>query len=183
MRFDRARRWLAGLLAATSLLVYPAGTLALASAPPAAQVRLVANLTTEVRDAETGQLLQVQRKRNLVVNAGLNLIRDLLDGDAPAGITHFAVGTGATAVAASQTALVTETFRAAVTQSISDAQQLTVKYFLPSGSANGGTLAEVGLFNAASTGTMFARAVLATTIAKTSSITVTFTWTISLAAA
>lgn len=145
-------------------------------------LRLGVNVVAEVRDAETDELLDSQAVHNLVVNAGLNLIRDLLDGDAPAGITHFAVGTGATAVAASQTALVTETFRAAVTQRISDAQQLTVKYFLPSGSANGGTLAEVGLFNAASTGTMFARAVLATTIAKTSSITVTFTWTITLAA-
>lgn len=146
-------------------------------------LRLGVNVVAEVRDAETGELLAEQAVHNLVVNAGLNLIRDLLDGDAPAGLTHFAVGTGATAVAASQTALVTETFRAAVTQRTSDAQQLIVKYFLPSGSANGGTLAEVGLFNAASTGTMFARAVLATTIAKTSSITVTFTWTVALSAA
>jgi hypothetical protein len=145
-------------------------------------VTLDCNLRVEVRDAATGALLAEELLHNLVVNAGLNLIRDLLDGDAVAGLTHFAVGTGTTAVAASQTALVTETFRAAVSSRTSSAQSLSVKYYLPSGSANGGTLAEVGLFNAASTGTMFARAKLASTIAKTSSVTVTFTWAINLAA-
>ena len=145
-------------------------------------VALDCNLRVEVRDAATDALIAEELLHNLVVNAGLNLIRDLLDGDAVAGLTHFAVGTGTTAVAASQTALVTETFRAAVTSRTSSAESLSVKYYLPSGSANGGTLAEVGLFNAASSGTMFARAKLASTIAKTSSVTVTFTWAINLAA-
>lgn len=148
-----------------------------------ATIHLGVNVHVEVHDADTGELLHEQDVHNLVVNAGLNLIRDLLDGDAPAGLTYFAVGTSATAASAAQTTLVAETFRAAVTSRTSDAQKLTVKYYLPSGSGNGATLAEVGLFNHVSAGTMFARAVLSSTIAKTSAITVTFTWDINLAAA
>lgn len=181
MRFPRARAWLAGVLAATAMWLHPVEPVEAAAVR--AQVRLVANLRVEEHDAETGVLLRAQEKRNLVVDAGLNLIRDLLDGDAVAGLTHMAVGTGSTAAAAAQTALVAEVARGAVTQRISNAKQLIVRYFLPSTLGNGSTLAEVGILNAASTGTMFARAVLASTIAKTSSITVLFVWTINLAAA
>lgn len=145
-------------------------------------INLAANVLVEVHDAETGAVLDRQRIHNLVVNAGLNLIRDLLDGDAVAGITHFAVGTGTTAVSATQTALVTQVLRDAVTSRTSNAQQLVVGYYLASGSANGNTLWEAGLFNAASGGTMFARVKLASSIVKTASIAVTFTWTINLGA-
>lgn len=145
-------------------------------------VWLAANVLVVVQDATTGAEMTRQEQHNLVVNAGLNLIRDLLDGDAVAGITHFAVGTGTTAVTASDTALVTEVSRAAVAGRTSNAQQLVVSYYLPSGTANGNTLAEAGIFNAASGGTMFARVKLSPTIVKTASIAVTFTWTINLGA-
>lgn len=145
-------------------------------------VQLQDNVRVVVSDAITGETLHEETQHNLVVNAGLNLIRDLLDGDAVAGLTHFAVGTGTTAVSASQTALTTQVFRDAVTSRTSNAQQLVITYYLASGSANGNTLAEAGLFNAASGGTMFARVKLASTIVKTASIAVTFTWTINLGA-
>ena len=180
MRFPKARRWLAGLLAAAAALVYPTP---ITATMPAANALLTANLTVEVRDAVTGELLHMQQKKNLVVDAGLNLIRDLLDGDAVAGLTHMAVGTGTAAAAASDTALGTEVHRGAVTQRVSAAKQLVVKWFVNSTSANGSTLAEVGLFNAASGGTMFARAKLATAITKSSAITVQIIWTINMAAA
>ena len=140
------------------------------------------NVHVAVTDAATGAVLAEQAAHNLVVNDGLNLIRDLLDGDAVAGITHFAVGTGTAAATAGDTALGTEVFRAAVTGRTSNSQQLVVSYYLPSGSANGNTLTEAGLFNAASVGTMFARVKLASSIVKTASIAVTFTWTINLGA-
>lgn len=145
-------------------------------------VHFGANVLIAVHDAATGAELSRQVQHNLVVNAGLNLIRDLLDGDAVAGITHFAVGTGAAAVAAGDTTLSTEVFRAAVTSRTSNAQQLVVSYYLASGSANGNTLTNAGLFNSASSGTMFARVKFASSVVKTSSIAVTFTWTINLGA-
>ena len=145
-------------------------------------VNLSANVAITVHDADTGAVLERQEAHNLVVNAGLNLIRDLLDGDAVAGITHFAVGTGSSAVAAGDTTLSTEVFRAAVTGRTSNAQQLVVTYYLASGSANGNTLTNAGLFNAAGSGTLFARVKFASSIVKTASIAVTFTWTINLGA-
>lgn len=145
-------------------------------------VKLRDNVRVMVSDATTGETLHEETQHNLVVNDGLNLIRDLLDGDAVSGITHLAVGTGTTAVSAAQTALVTQVFRDALTSKTSNAQQLVVSYYLASGSANGNTLAEAGLFNAAAAGTMFARVKLASTIVKTASIAVTFTWTINLGA-
>lgn len=145
-------------------------------------VDVSANVLVEVQDADTGAVMASESVHNLVVNAGLNLIRDLLDGDAVAGITHLAVGTGTVAVTASDTALGSEQFRDTVTSRTSNAQQLVVSYYLGSGSANGNTLTEAGLFNAAAAGTMFARVKLASTIVKTASIAVTFTWTINLGA-
>ena len=148
-----------------------------------AQVTLADNIRIEVRDATTGEVLHVQEHRNLVVNAGLNLIRDFLDGDAPTAPSHFGYGTGTTAATAGDTALGGELARDAFTSKVgTGAQQQVYTYYLTSGTANGNTLGEVGLFNAASGGTMLARAVLSPTIVKTASIAVTFTWTINLGA-
>jgi hypothetical protein len=136
------------------------------------------NVTIEVRDALTDKLLKKITTHNLVVTAGRDLIRDFLyDGSTVTvdGLTHFAVGTNATAEVAANTTLGTETARELITQKTKNSAQLTVKYYLGSGVANGVTLAECGLFNAASAGTMYARATY-TGIAKTASITITYTW-------
>jgi hypothetical protein len=136
------------------------------------------------RRCTTGKrLVAYQRKRNLTVDAGLNFIRDLLNSGAANGITHFGYGTSATAAASSQTALVAQVARDTVTVKTATSKTLTVTYYLATGSGNGNTLREIGLFNAASSGTMYARAVLAAAIVKTSSISVTFTWTLTWAAA
>jgi hypothetical protein len=147
------------------------------------QVNVSANVQVTIQDAVTGAIVSQQEHRNLVVSGGLDLIRDLLDGDAVAGLTHFAVGTGTGAVSATQTGLGDEQFRDTVTQRTSNAQQLIVSYYLASGSANGNTLSEAGLFNDASAGTMFARVLLSPGIAKTTAIAITFNWTINLGAA
>ena len=89
----------------------------------------------------------------------------------------MALGTGTTAVTSTDTTLDTEVFRGAMTSFTDTDGQTVFKYFLASGSANGNTLAEAGLFTAGSGGTMYARSVLSSTIVKTSSITATFTWT------
>ena len=137
-----------------------------------------ANVLVTVTDAD-GKIVDRFQQHNLVVTAGRNLLRDLLNNTSPAGLTHVAIGTGTTAVNAAQTALVTEVFRDVITQRLTDVGQLTVTLYLSTSSANGSTLAEVGLFNASSSGTMYARVVLASTIAKTSAIAVTFTWTLT----
>lgn len=139
-------------------------------------VPCLSNVTIDIFDAKTQGLLRRERGHNLVPTAGRNLLRDFLDGDAPAGVTHFAVGTGSTAASNNDTALGTQVLRDVVTSKAKDVLKLTVKYYLATGSANGNTLREAGLFNASSGGTMYARYVLASAIVKTSSIAVTFTW-------
>lgn len=135
------------------------------------------NVTICVLDAQTGRLLHRERGHNLVTVAGRNQIRDLLyAAGAGTPITHFAIGTGSTAVAAADTALVAEVQREEVSQFTAASQLLTIAYFLPSTDLNGQTLREAGLFNASAAGTMHARYVFATAISKTSSIAVTFTW-------
>ncbi len=136
------------------------------------------NLEIAVTDAESGEVLQEIRVHNLVTTAGRNLIRDLLGNDGVSGLTHFAVGTNSTAPALSDTALKAEVFRDQITQRIDSSNQLQIKQYLSSQQANGYTLREAGLFNAGSGGTLYARAVHVA-IAKSASIAVTYTWSLS----
>lgn len=143
---------------------------------------LTGALVVEVRSARTGRVLRRLRESNLVVNAGLTLVRDLLDSTitAPTPPTHLAFGTNASAAAGTQTALVTEVFRDALTSRVRTGLTITFKHFLSSSQANGNTLREWGLFNAAAAGTMFSRAVFGSPIVKTVSITVTSQWTVTV---
>ena len=142
-------------------------------------LRCLVNVDADIFETRRGRRRFVKRvsTHNLVVNAGLDMIRDLLFGDVLGGITTFKVGTSNTPAAAGQTALVAAVHSDAVTSKTKASQSLIVKYFLASGSANGATLREAGIFNAGST--MYARVVLASDIVKTSSISVTFTWTLT----
>ncbi len=134
-----------------------------------------ANVLIEVESALSGALLSCQAVHNLAVTAGRNLIRDLLHGDAVDGLTHIATGTDGTAPAAGDTALGAEVFRGSLTDSIEDTAKLTVKLHITSTQANGNTLREAGVFNAAAAGTMYAR-VIHEDIVKTAAIRVTYTW-------
>lgn len=136
---------------------------------------VLSNVTIEVRDSRTRRLKRRIRRHNLVVDAGLNMIRDLLADEDVGFLQYFGVGTGSTAAAAGQTAMAAEVYRAQVTLFERTAKRLTVKFFLGSTAANGSSLREGAIFNAASAGTMFARFVHSA-IAKTGSNTVTYIW-------
>lgn len=135
-----------------------------------------ANVLVETVDARTGRVLARERKHNLVTDAGLNLLRDLVHGDGVT-ISHGAVGTDATAPAAGDTTLAAETLRDLIAQRTKAAQELAVKFVVGSTQGNGTTLREAGLFNAASSGTLYAR-VTPTAVAKTDAILVIYTWTL-----
>ena len=131
-----------------------------------------------------GVVIERQRVKNLVVDAGLNILRDRIAGLSTSAVSHMAVGTGVGSVSAANTALSSETFRNNITETIATNKVMTFKMYLSSTQANGGgtsTLTEIGLFNAASGPTMFARALLASSIPKSSLVTVTFTWQINFA--
>lgn len=123
--------------------------------------------------------LSTQRRHNLVVTAGLNMIRDFLSNAASTRITHVALGTGTTAAAATDTALQTEVYRDLVTLFTPSAAALNIQLYVSTAQANGSTLAEAGLLSASSSGTLYARSLFASTIAKTSAIAITVSWDLS----
>jgi hypothetical protein len=94
----------------------------------------------------------------LIVNSGLNQIRDFLNGDSPDPPSHLAVGTGTTAANASDTTLETEVLRKAVEkEEKATAGVIEYSVNIDSTEANGNNLSEIGIFNASSGGVMSIR--------------------------
>lgn len=125
-------------------------------------------------EASDGRIIE---QDNIVVNAGRDRVAEIIAGDSTAVPTHVAIGTGSTAALATDTALVTEVDRNALAASTATAGVITFRGFFSKSEANGNTIAEMGLFDQSSGGTMFCRTVLGSTIAKTSTISITVTWT------
>ncbi len=116
----------------------------------------------QLLDADTHEVLA--ESHNMVVNDGLNLTGLLLAGLASVGLTYCAIGTGTTAVADTQHALVTETARQQITQAGVTAAVMTLSTFFAAATC-GVHIKELGLFGAAATsaansGTMYARTLL-----------------------
>jgi hypothetical protein len=93
-------------------------------------------------------------------------------------MSHMAVGTGTTAAAVGNTALVTELDRNALSSTTVSTN--TVQYSGTWAAGDGtGALTEAGIFNASSAGTMLARTVFSV-VNKGASDQVTITWTITV---
>lgn len=112
-----------------------------------------------------GHYSETKVVKNKIVNAGLALAAGLLNGSgSPTTPTYIAVGTGTTAVAATDTTLQTESStsglsRAAatvslVTTTVTNDTAQWVKSFSVTGSV---AVTESGVFNASSNGTMLCR--------------------------
>ena len=127
--------------------------------------------------------------KNLVVNTGRNIIRNIMaepDSDTRASFLniYFYWGSGTDVATAGETALVTpSTYDSGNPQAITEANistdyQITYKYYMPSSEANSETIAEAGLFfgNLAGSTTMFARVKLGSAIEKTADKAITFSW-------
>jgi hypothetical protein len=128
--------------------------------------------------------IKQEEEQNLVVTTGLSyLISRAKDATATA-MSHIAVGTGTTVAATTQTALVGEVARVALTSTTQVTTTVTgdaIQYVatFPAGSGTA-ALTEAGIFNAASGGTMMARTVFAV-INKGALDTLTITWKITIA--
>jgi hypothetical protein len=128
-----------------------------------------------------GKLKEVRDVENLIVTVGSEGIMDQLLA-APTIIkpTHMAVGTGAVAPAAGNTALGTEVDRNALTSKTRATNVLTMVGDWAAGDATNAALTEAGLFSQAAgtdaTHPMFARATF-TAIDKQAADTLQITWT------
>lgn len=106
-----------------------------------------------------GGLTQVRMGANLVVTTGLNAVIDRLQAAAVAVHDYQAVGTGTTAAAVGDTALVTE-IGTRVQGTLSQPTAATDRLVSTFAAGNAtGALTETGRLNAATTGNLFARQV------------------------
>lgn len=107
--------------------------------------------------------VEVRRKDNLILNVGFDFIANAI-GDAnsrPAVIGYTAVGTGTTAVSASQTSLVTELARKAATYSHTTGTKVfSFTTYFAAGEATG-AITEAGVCNASSGGIFLDRVTFA----------------------
>lgn len=107
--------------------------------------------------------VEVRRKDNLILNVGFDFIANAI-GNAnsrPAVIGYTAVGTGTTAVSASQTSLVTELARKAATYSHTTGTKIfSFTTYFAAGEATG-AITEAGVCNASSGGIFLDRVTFA----------------------
>ena len=128
----------------------------------------------------------VQRVNNLVVTAGKNWVNSRMNAATAGVMTHMAIGTGTTAAAVGQTALVTEAARVALTTSGGSVSNNVITYTatIPADTPDvtapaTAAITEAGIFNANSAGTMLARTVF-TAINKGELDTMTISWDITI---
>ena len=146
---------------------------------PADQFSLTGVMESVLHKAD-GSALYV-RKRNLITNAGFDFIADVIGKNSqPGDMTHIAIGTAATAAAATQTALVSEEARGTASYSHSAGTKVfTFETTFNPGDGTG-ALAESGVFNAASGGIMLNRVVFSVLNKGASdSLTQRFTFTLA----
>lgn len=145
--------------------------------------KLKGELTIELYDAITSQLLSREIVKNLVVTAGKASIADALRGTASKGeITYCAVGTGTTAPAIGDTQLETELARKQISTNSLASKVVTFRTFYNATEANG-TLREAGLFGdlataTANTGTLYCRTAI--NRVKSASNTLSLSWALTV---
>jgi hypothetical protein len=89
----------------------------------------------------------VQKTKNLVVTSGKEWVAKRMAGQ-DSNMTHMAIGTGTTVAAASQTALVTELERNAMTVSGGTVSTKTIEYAATYSAGDGtGAITEAGIFD------------------------------------
>ena len=120
----------------------------------------------------------VQEVPNLVVTTGKNYVASRMKDTTETAISHMAIGTSTTAAAAGDTTLGAEDFRNALTSTTVTANVVTYVAEFAAGEGSG-AIAEAGLFNASSGGTMLCRTVFSV-VNKGASDSMTITWTVTV---
>jgi hypothetical protein len=120
----------------------------------------------------------ITERDNLVVNAGLDNIAELLTG-AGYAITDIEFGTSATAATATDTTITGAFSKVIDSDSVSSPGKAVFLASLTTAENNGMTIREIGLID--SNGDLFARIVIPA-IVKTNLITVSVEWTINISA-
>lgn len=136
---------------------------------------LKGHLHIVLRD-EHGNVKEEMEGPNVVVNGGKAWVASRMAGT-PAVMSHMAIGSSNTAESPTQTALLAQTAIVALTSTTPSTNQVT--YVATFGAGVGtGVVAEAGIFDAASAGTMLARSI-AISLTKGATDVLTVTWVIT----
>lgn len=140
--------------------------------------------TVKLEQIRDGKIIDTREIHNLVVNAGYDLVRDLLakQNDRPNPIQYIALGTGNSATTVTMTALQSQwgnRYLAVYAPDGSDHTLFTLSQTIPAHTGGTAALTESGLFTAATGGTMFDR-VTFSVINKEPADTIIITYTINL---
>ena len=120
----------------------------------------------------------VQEIHNLVVTTGKNFVASRMKDATATAMSHLAIGTGTTAAAAGNTALVTEAARQALTSTTVSTNEVAYVAAFAAGTGTG-AITEAGLLNASSGGTLLCRTVFSV-VNKGADDSMTITWTITV---
>jgi hypothetical protein len=141
------------------------------------QLVVTGALKIVLADAE-GNIKEDIEVKNLVVTVGKNFIASRMIGTTDNIMSHMAIGTGSTAAAVGNTALVTEVGRVALSSNVRTTNSIAYVATFPPGTGTG-AITEAGLFNAASAGTLLCRSVFGV-ITKGAADTLGITWTVTV---
>mgnify|MGYP001286081080 FL=1 len=119
----------------------------------------------------------VQEIDNLVVTAGKGYVASRMKDATATAMSHMAIGTGTTAAAAGQTALVSESARVALTSTTVSGADVTYVATFPAGTGTA-AITEAAILNASSGGTMLCRTVFAV-VNKAASDSLSVTWVVT----
>lgn len=125
-----------------------------------------------------GTVKHEQDVKNLVVTTGLGYIASRMKDATATAMSHMAIGSGATAAAAGDTALGTELGRVALTSTTVTGNQVVYVAAFPAGTGTG-AVTEAGLFNAGAAGTMLCRTVFSV-VNKAAGDSMSITWTVTI---
>lgn len=135
-------------------------------------LKLTGKLTIAINDEI------VQEVPNLVVTAGKGYVASRMKDTSATAMSHMAIGSGTTAAAASQAALVSELARTGLTSTtVSGADIVYVDTF--AAGTGTGAVTEAAILNASSGGTMLCRTVFSV-VNKGASDAMTITWTVTV---
>jgi len=127
-----------------------------------------------------GQVVEKRHIPNLVVTVGKNFIASRMTGTAQGVMSHMAIGSSSTAVAAGDTILGTELGRVSLGSSTASGSTITYTATFPGGTGTGNVV-EAGIFNnaTANTGTLLCRTVFPV-VSKQVADTIAVTWVVTI---
>ena len=120
----------------------------------------------------------VQEVDNLVVTDGKEYVASRMKDATATAMSHMAIGSGTTAAAASQAALVSELGRVSLTSTNVSGAVVTYVATFAAGTGTG-AVTEAAILNASSSGDMLCRTVFSV-VNKGSADSMTITWTVTV---